>query len=437
MPEFINSQELLYANQLVTGQLTCYVIGDDGDRQKGQSKIYQVLTTGSQSGTVNVDSPHYAAATIAFAATTPGTITDSANLLATVLTGDKIRVRGSALNDNGGVEYNVSTGGVAGTIRTTEATVAELAGAYITICKRATHSNAIVVDLRSDPRFGRRMWTQSVQTGKIGPASDGKLNWYNATKCYTLHPAAADLQMIAATKTLKIVGGAGEIARYFAGMVIVNSGFAVACNNLPGYVVQSVTVNNLDLDLVLGIGLPDQTMTGTTTNGNKVISGLLSTSGLYIGMAITGTGVGTASVIASIDSATQITGSVNSTATGTVSVSFRALADEAAGVNGVIKIVCQNIYGYCAAANVALLGGYGDWRVAQTGEQLSLYNWGYNGNLLPDTVAFPDFPSDVWSSTTHKADTTQAWQGFSTTYGGPPCNVAKTTTGYVLLVRGG
>ena len=80
---------------LKTGQTTVYAIGDDGDKLKGVIKAYVVNSTGSQSETVNVDSPHYAAATIAFAATTPGTITDSANLLATILTGDTIKVYNS------------------------------------------------------------------------------------------------------------------------------------------------------------------------------------------------------------------------------------------------------------------------------------------------------------------------------------------------------
>jgi hypothetical protein len=86
---------------------------------------------------------------------------------------------------------------------------------------------------------------------KLGDTSDGKMNWYDAAKCFTLHPAAADLQMIATTKTLRIVGGAGEVDRYFAGEILVCSGFAHAVNNLPGYRVVSVTVNGADLDIVL------------------------------------------------------------------------------------------------------------------------------------------------------------------------------------------
>lgn len=66
-----------------------------------------------------------------------------------------------------------------------------------------------------------------------------------------MHPAAADLQMIAATNTLRIVGGAGEVARYDVGDIIDCSGFVNAANNLPGYPVLSVTVNGADLDIVL------------------------------------------------------------------------------------------------------------------------------------------------------------------------------------------
>jgi hypothetical protein len=99
------------------------------------------------------------------------------------------------------------------------------------------------------------MWLRYTTGGpvlKCGAASDGKLNWYDATKCYVLHPAAADLQMT--TTGLKIVGGAGEIARYFAGQVLDLTGFANAVNNLPGYVVTTVAVNGADLDITLWKG---------------------------------------------------------------------------------------------------------------------------------------------------------------------------------------
>jgi hypothetical protein len=67
--------------------------------------------------------------------------------------------------------------------------------------------------------------------------------------------------------------------------------------------------------------------TGTTHNGTKVIDGLTDTSQLVPGMLITGTGVGAASVIDTIDSATQVTGTVNSTASASVTVTFKCPAN--------------------------------------------------------------------------------------------------------------
>lgn len=70
---------------------------------------------------------------IAFAETiagAPGEITDTKNNLASFKTGDAIVVSGSASNDG---TYTVSIGGVAGTIRTTEETNFEAAGATVTI----------------------------------------------------------------------------------------------------------------------------------------------------------------------------------------------------------------------------------------------------------------------------------------------------------------
>lgn len=235
---------------LKTSQTTAYHVGDDGDYEiglvKGYPQTYTILTTGDHSSTSNLDVPHYAAPTIAFAATTPGTITDSGNGLATFLTNDTIVVRGSAGQD--GI-YTISTGSVAGTIRTTEATTLEAAGAYISIAKRTTHSNNTVRDRQTG-----KEWARYTSDGeKVGEASDGKLDWYDAAgSCFTLHAAGADLQMITGDpSTLKIVGGAGEVDRYNVGDTLVCSGFANAVNNLPGYVVSTVAVNGADLDISL------------------------------------------------------------------------------------------------------------------------------------------------------------------------------------------
>jgi len=90
----------------------------------------------------------------------------------------------------------------------------------------------------------------------------------------------------------------------------------------------SSTWSNLALGADISIKTTNA-QTGTTTSGNAVISGLTDTSQLAIGMTITGTGVGAASVIATIDSATQVTGTVNSTASASVTVTFKTPAASA------------------------------------------------------------------------------------------------------------
>ena len=59
------------------------------------------------------------------------------------------------------------------------------------------------------------------------------------------------------------------------------------------------------------------------------------------------------------------------------------------------------IFSYCAAANVALLGGYGDWRIPNDIELPSLRDM-EQPTAVPDAVAFPSWPTSayVWSSTT-------------------------------------
>ena len=73
----------------------------------------------------------------------------------------------------------------------------------------------------------------------------------------------------------------------------------------------------------MSIKLTD-TQTGTTTNGNAIVTGLTHTSQLCRGMLVTGTGIGVDAQIASIDSATQVTLTVNSTASASVSLTFKS-----------------------------------------------------------------------------------------------------------------
>ncbi len=157
---------------LVTGQTTSYNSEpDDGFYQAGIAKSYTVYIAGQFAGTSDLDLIHLTDTSIAFAATTPGTITDSNNGLAIFKTGDEIVFTGSGVND--GV-YNVSAGNVAGTIRTTEATLFEAASATVNIAKRGALSNNVVLDNNTGLMWGRYT---SAQNAAMGAASDGKMPW--------------------------------------------------------------------------------------------------------------------------------------------------------------------------------------------------------------------------------------------------------------------
>lgn len=240
-----------YGGRLVqTEQTTAYHVGDDGDLEPGLPQSFTVLTTGQFAGTTNIDVAHYAAATLTFAAA-DDSITDAAAGLVTFLDGDTIRVRGSTDND-GVYTVSVGTGGVAGHFHVDEPLADEAAGAYVTICKRSSPSNNAVIDNNTGLMWKRAHTGTVGSVEKVGPTSNGLLNWYDTAACFTIHPAGADLQMM--TTGIKIVGGAAELARYYVGMVIDPSGFANAVNNLPGYRVTSVAVNGADLDILLWTG---------------------------------------------------------------------------------------------------------------------------------------------------------------------------------------
>lgn len=69
------------------------------------------------------------------------------------------------------------------------------------------------------------------------------------------------------------------------------------------------------------------TFTADTTNGNAVLTNVSSTSGLYIGQLLSGTGIAATARIKTIDSATQVTMTANATATNaTVTITREHLA---------------------------------------------------------------------------------------------------------------
>jgi len=96
----------------------------------------------------------------------------------------------------------------------------------------------------------------------------------------------------------------------------------------------------------------------------------------------------------------------------------------------------EGIYPFVAAANLALLGGYGDWRVANRKELDSLFNIELNPGT-PDTTAFPSWPtSGTWASSTTKEAANAAFlSGYN--YVSALEVRAKTEAYTCILVRGG
>ena len=95
----------------------------------------------------------------------------------------------------------------------------------------------------------------------------------------------------------------------------------------------------------------------------------------------------------------------------------------------------DDIFRYAAAANVAELGGYDDWRIPNDLELKNLCNM-EAPNALPDSTAFPGWSNAdyYWSSTTLPNHTSYAMLvDFVSGYVG---STTKTTTYFASLVRG-
>ena len=94
-----------------------------------------------------------------------------------------------------------------------------------------------------------------------------------------------------------------------------------------------------------------------------------------------------------------------------------------------------DIFQYCAVCNVASLGGYTDWRVANDVELASLRNMEVL-TAVPDVGAFPSWPVDcIWSATTLPPDTSYAM--FVHFHRGRVYYTSKVAAYRVALVRGG
>ncbi len=96
----------------------------------------------------------------------------------------------------------------------------------------------------------------------------------------------------------------------------------------------------------------------------------------------------------------------------------------------------EGIFAYTAAANVAKLAGFSDWRVPNKYEIQTLAD-SEAPTAPPSTIAFPGFTTTTafWTSTTNTTATTSA---VGIAYdSGLPTSGAKTATKLLILVRGG
>ena len=243
----LNGKEITSGGLLATGQSTVYAGGDDADILAGISKptaVYGIKVSGT---TTAVYVPTLARNDIAFVNAT-SKITAAAGL-DVVKTGDVIRIRGSAGNET---EFTVATGNVATEIVTTVAPTNEASGAYITIAKQALQSNDTVDDLNTNLtwlRYG------SYSPAKLGAASGGLLLW--TATAVSIHGANNDLKVTTGGKglaTYTIIGGAGEVLRYWPGYNYSFTVFAAANAKYQGYRCISVTVNGADLDILMNTG---------------------------------------------------------------------------------------------------------------------------------------------------------------------------------------
>ncbi len=223
----LNSVEATYyrrARLLKTGQTTQYSSElDDGYYQKGITKSYTVLTTGTFADTVNIDLTHLVSTHIAFVKGTPNdSITsDTTNFTTLFVAGDVLVFSGSSAGGNN-TNRTIAAGGVAaGTITLTsdnlQTSVVE--GDSITIKKREAHSNACVLDNNTG-----LMWSQTV-SGKMGVASDGKMPWTGQTYDIFAYCAAANVALL---------GGYGDWR-----VVNINEGFSLFIWEAPAAIVNA------------------------------------------------------------------------------------------------------------------------------------------------------------------------------------------------------
>ncbi len=104
-------------------------------------------------------------------------------------------------------------------------------------------------------------------------------------------------------------------------------------------------------------------------------------------------------------------------------------------VNAILYLECNTIFTYCAACNIAAVGGVSDWRVPNVNEFHFIFRFMGDGISVgqPDSVAFPSWPATAKWVATKRSD---GISGIVITTQDSVAPSAANSSRSVLLVRG-
>ncbi|MEO5916325.1 MAG: autotransporter-associated beta strand repeat-containing protein [Luteolibacter sp.] len=161
------------------------------------------------------------------------------------------------------------------------------------------------------------------------------------TNSLRFNEAAAKTVTLSGQNTLSS-GGVLMTGTVGTNAVTITGGSLVTGSAGGGFnVTQNAAASTLTIGSVLG--LADSTQAGATTTASTTAT-VVSTAGLYTGMAVTGTGVPGGTTLAAIGNATTITLSAAATATGTPNLTFASNNSLMVNGPGTTVLTAANVY---------------------------------------------------------------------------------------------
>ena len=175
--------------------------------------------------------------------------------------------------------------------------------------------------LAEDQRFKNCVFNvvQNPVTGKSAVYAEKRPGWVQDSIPASGSPSTGLIVPQSFTATISAFGATNSTIYYGTTSVGAITGRAVTFGETIISSVKYIVIKSSD-----GTGWyyadgakDDLTYVGDTHNGTAIIDSLDNTTGVYVGQAWAGTGVGASARVLSVDSASQITLNVNSTADGT------------------------------------------------------------------------------------------------------------------------